>query len=197
MFIGKIMYTTAKNDQSRFNNSRYHFFIYGPNINQDYTYSNAFMDRNANTNIMGRQIIERDAAFKYRTDYGGGNPGLDFKNRELYFDNWMASTNLQLDMPNKINPLSLVGIPLRLFADIATSHIPWKAGSEESKFLYSFGLNVTLFKCINLYYPLVDSKEFKDPIKNNAGGLPPNWAQKRLTFSINTDKLQSLFKLIK
>ncbi|MDA3613195.1 M1 family metallopeptidase [Polluticaenibacter yanchengensis] len=199
LFAGKIMYTTSRNDASRARNSRYHFFIYGPNINQDYTYSNAFMDRNANTNIMGRQILERDAAFKYRTDYGGGNPGIDFKNREFYFDNWMASTNFLLDVPNKLNPLAIlpVKIPLRVFADIATSHIPWKAGSEESKFLYSFGLNVTLFKCINLYYPLVDSKEFKDPIKNNAAGLPPNWVQKRLTFSINTDKLQSIFKLIK
>ena len=140
---------------------------------------------------MGRQIMIRDGGFKYRSDYSAVQPGL--KTNEIdFFDNWMASANIEIDIPNKLNPLSLIGIPAKVFADIGTSASPWTANSDQSKFLYSLGLQVSLFRVLHVYYPLIQSDEFKEPNSvndpNKAGG--PNWWQKRLTFSIDINQLK-------
>ncbi len=194
-FFGKIFYTAAKTDLIRAQNSRYHFTMYGPNGTQDYTYSNAFAERNQSTNLAGRQIVIRDGGFKYRSDFSALLPGLKTNGID-FFDNWLSAANFEIDLPRKINPLSVlpVKIPLKIFADIGTSASPWTAGSELSKFLYSMGLELPLFKVLKIYYPLVQSKSFEEPNSVNdpvrMGG--PSWWQKRLTFTVD---LQSLKKM--
>ncbi len=193
LFAGKIFYTQSKTDLLRSDNSRYHFTMYGPNGYQDYTYSNAFADRNQSTEIFGRQIMIRDGGFKYRSDFSSVQAGLKTNGID-FFDNWLAATNIEIDIPNKINPLSVLPfkVPLKVFADIGTSASPWTTNSEQSKFLYSIGFQLQILKFLTVYYPLIQSKEFKEPNSVNdptrEGG--PSWWQKKLTFSIDITPLK-------
>jgi hypothetical protein len=188
LFLGKIFYTESKTDLLRSENSRYHFTMYGPNGEQDYTYSNAFAERNQSTDLAGRQIMIRDGGFKYRSDYSSVQPGLKTNGID-FFDNWLASVNFTLDIPGKLNPLSVlpIKIPLKIFADAGTSASPWQANSGLPKFLYSAGLQLSLFRVLTIYYPLVESEAFKEPISVNDPSKPrgPNWWQKHLTFSFS------------
>lgn len=194
LFAGKIFYTQQRTTTLRNNLSRYHFTMYAPNGQQDYTYSSPFYERSQNTNLAGRQIMLRDGAFKYRSDYSSVQPGLKTNGID-YFDNWLASANFVVDVPSKWNPLMLlpIKIPVKLFTDIGTSASPWQTGSKQNKFLYSAGLQVTLLKAINIYYPLLQSKAFDEPNSvndpNRVGG--PNWWQKRLTFSVDMQLLKT------
>lgn len=187
-FFGKIFYTKSKTDQLRAENSRYHFTMYGPNGVQDYTYSNAFAERNQSTDLFGRQIMMRDGGFKYRSDYSAIQPGLKTNGID-FFDNWLSSANFEIDIPRKINPLAIlpVKLPLRIFADVGTSASPWEANSELPKFLYSIGLELELFKVLKVYYPFIQSSAFKEPNSVNDPTKPggPGWWQKWLTFSVD------------
>lgn len=193
LFLGKILYTRAKTDLLRSQNSRYHFTMYGPNGYQDYTYSNAFAERNQSTALPGRQLMTRDGGFKYRSDYSAIQPGLKVNGID-FFDNWLAAVNLSIDIPNKLNPLSILpfSVPLKLFGDAGTSASPWEPNSELPKFLYSFGLELPLLKVIRVYYPIIQSKAFKEPNSINDPTRPggPTWWQKRLTFSIDLQTLR-------
>jgi hypothetical protein len=111
-----------------------------------------------------------------------------------YFDNWMLTMNMDFDIPNKINPLSLLPFEnsLKIFADVGTSASPWQTGNTQSKFLYSIGIHLPILKVLHLYYPILQSKAFKEPNSVNdpfrEGG--PNWWQQRLTFSLSLDQLK-------
>ncbi|TAD90263.1 MAG: M1 family peptidase [Bacteroidetes bacterium] len=194
VFAGKILYTQEKTTALRNSLSRYHFTMYAPNGAQDYTYSAPFYERSQNTNLAGRQIAPRDGGFKYRSDYSSVQPGLKTNGID-YFDNWLASVNFTLDVPAAWNPLMQLPaqIPVKVFADIGTSASPWQIGSNQNKFLYSAGLQVTILRAINIYYPLLQSKAFNEPNSvndpNRAGG--PSWWQKRLTFSIDLGALKT------
>jgi hypothetical protein len=167
--------------------------MYGPNGEQDYTYSNAFAERNQSTDLAGRQIMIRDGGFKYRSDYSSVQPGLKTNGID-FFDNWLASVNFTIDIPRKLNPLSVLPlkIPLKIFADAGTSASPWQANSGLPKFLYSAGLQLSLFRVLNIYYPLVESEAFKEPNSLNDPSKPagPNWWQKHLTFSFSLVSLK-------
>ncbi len=193
LFAGKIFYTVEKTAQVRSDNSRYHFTMQGPNGWQDYTYSDPFMERNQATSLPGRQIMMRDGGFKYRSDYSSVVPGLKTTGVD-YFDNWLLAINTQIDIPDKINPLSILPFdaPLRVFADVGTSASPWQSGSVQAKFLYSIGFHLPILKVLHVYYPIIQSKEFKEPNSVNdpfkAGG--PSWWQKYLTFSLDIQSLK-------
>jgi len=193
LFAGKIFYTTEKTTTVRNENSRYHFTMYAPNGTQDYTYSNPFVERNQSTELAGRQIAMRDGGFKYRSDYSAVVPGLKPTGVD-YFDNWMVTLNTDFDIPDKINPLSLLPFEnsLKIFADVGTSASPWQTGSDQAKFLYSIGIHLPIMKVVHLYYPIFQSKAFKEPNSVNdpfrEGG--PTWWQQRLTFSLSLDQLK-------
>ncbi|MCU0395436.1 MAG: M1 family metallopeptidase, partial [Chitinophagaceae bacterium] len=193
LFAGKIFYLTEKTTEVRSNNSRYHFTMYGPNGQQDYTYSNAFAERNQSTQLAGRQIMIRDGGFKYRSDYSSVIPGLSNTGAD-FFDNWMVTLNTYFDLPDKINPLTILPFKTRLqvFADVGTSASPWRSGSNQPRFLYSIGLHLPVFKAIHLYYPLIQSEAFREPNSVNdpfrEGG--PKWWQEKLTFSIHFEDLK-------
>lgn len=193
LFAGKIFYTQEKTTQLRSDNSRYHFTMHGPNGQQDYTYSNAFMERNQSVQIGGRQIMMRDGGFKYRSDFSSVVPGLSTTGAD-FFDDWMLTLNTYFDIPDKINPLTMLPFKtrLQLFADVGTSASPWKEGSTQPRFLYSIGFHLPVFKFLHLYYPVIQSSAFKEPNSVNdpyrEGG--PKWWQEKLTFSINFEDLK-------
>ena len=192
LFAGKIWYTAQKTNELRSNHYRYHFTMHAPNGRQDYTYSNPFVNRNQSPELAGRQILMRDGGFKYRSDYSSVVPGLKPTGID-YFDNWLMALNLSADVPDAINPLAIlpVNLPLKVFADVGTSASPWQPGSTQQRFLYSVGLHLPLFKVVHIYYPLFQSKVFAEPNSVNDPFRPggPKWWQRRLTFSIELDKL--------
>jgi len=179
-FAGKIIYTQSKTDKVRFGNSRYHFTMYGANGDDDYTYSNPFIERNQSTEINGKQIMIRDGGFKYRSDYSSQRPGRT--------DNWMAALNLAFDVPENLNPLALLpaDLPLKVFTDIGTNAEAWEENNPDPKFLYSLGLQLPLLKFINIYWVIIQSKQFKEPNELNGA----KWWQKSLTFSIDIQNIK-------
>ena len=179
-FAGKIFYTTTATDKIRYDNYRYHFTMYGPNGEEDYTYSNPFIERNQNTNLAGRQIVIRDGGFKYRSDFSSVQPGRS--------DNWLAALNFSFDVPHSINPLSIlpIDIPLKVFADVGTYAEAWQENNQGNRFLYSIGLQLPIFRYINVYAVVLQSSAFKEP--NDVNGI--KWWQKRLTFSVDIQNIR-------
>jgi hypothetical protein len=192
LFVGKIFYMTERTDEVRSNNSRYHFTLHAPNGEQDYTYSNPFAERNQSAELAGRQIAMRDGGFKYRSDFSSVVPGLKTSGSD-YFDNWLAALNLNVDIPDKLNPLSLLpfSAPLKIFADVGTSASPWQPNATHPRFLYSIGIHLPIAKVLHVYYPIIQSSAFKEPnsVNDPFNADGPNWWQKYLTFSLEIQAL--------
>jgi hypothetical protein len=155
-FAGKFFYTTEKANSKRFALDRYHLNLTGANGYEDYTYSDYFMGRNKFENMESQQIMERDGAFKVRTDLLADKVGKT--------DDWLMAFNFSSTIPSGLNPLSFlpIKIPLNFFVDIGTYADAWKRDANEDRFLFDAGLHIPLFKTINIYLPLIYSKVFKD-----------------------------------
>ncbi len=156
-FAGKIFYNGTKTIAKQFANDRYAFNMTGPKGDEDYTFSDYFIGRNKFEKLPAQQIMVRDGAFKFRTDLLASRPGRT--------DNWMAAINLISHIPDRVNPLSVLPIklPLKLFADIGTYAEAWEKNSGKSRFLYDAGIQFSLLRnTINIYWPLIYSKEFSD-----------------------------------
>lgn len=155
-FAGKFFYTTEKTNSKRFALDRYHLNLTGANGYEDYTYSDYFRGRNKFEGMESQQIMERDGAFKVRTDLLGDKVGKT--------DDWLIAVNFSSTIPSGLNPLSFlpIKIPLNFFVDIGTYADAWKRDANEDRFLFDAGLHIPLFKTINIYLPLIYSKVFKD-----------------------------------
>ncbi len=156
-FAGKFFYTGDKTLLKQFENERYHLNLTGPRGYEDYTYSNYFMGRNEFDKIASQQLMIRDGGFKIGTDLLFDKVGKT--------DNWLAAVNLTTDIPEKINPLSVlpVKIPVKVFFDIGTSAATWSSTAGTGRFVYDAGLQVPLFKGVmNIYIPLLYSKVYRD-----------------------------------
>ncbi|MCB9056498.1 MAG: M1 family metallopeptidase [Chitinophagales bacterium] len=178
LFAGKFFYTGAKTSNKQFQTDRYHLNLTGANGYEDYTYSDYFVGRNEFDGLASQQIMERDGAFKVRTDLLADKVGKT--------DDWLVAVNFSTSIPGSINPLSLlpVKIPLNIFLDIGTYAESWKQGSEEDRFLFDAGLHIPLFRqLINIYIPLVYSPVFKDYIQSTSSKKERLW--KKISFSIN------------
>ena len=193
VFAGKIFYLQEKTEERRIDNSRYHFTMYAPNGRQDYTYSQPFAERNQSPETAGRQISIRDGGFKYRSDFSSVRPGLSNQGLD-FFDNWLAAVNLEFDIPDAYNPLSILpfNVPLKVFADVGTSASPWRPSSENSRFLYSIGLHLPVAKALKIYFPLLQSNDFKEPNNVNDPNRPGGaslW-QRRLSFTLDLNAIK-------
>ncbi|MES1249827.1 MAG: hypothetical protein ABUL46_04040, partial [Chitinophaga rupis] len=145
---------------------------------EDYTYSNYFVGRNDFTGFTSQQIMNRDGGLKIRE--------VNFPWLEGRSDNWVSALNLNSTLPASIVPPWL---PLKVFLDIGTYAEAWQQNSQTSRFLYTAGLQLSLFhNIVTLYAPLIYSSDFRDQLKT----LPDqNTFWKKLSFSI---ELQNLFR---
>ncbi len=176
-FAGKFMYTGEKTFLTQFQTDRYHLNMTGANGYEDYTYSTYFSGRNEFEGFRSQQIMNRDGAFKVRTDLLSDKIGKT--------DDWLTAVNLSTTIPKQLNPLELlpVKIPVRLFADIGTYAEAWKKDASTGRFLFDAGVQVSLFRnLINIYFPLVYSKVYSDYIKST---ITEKRFQKNISFSID------------
>ncbi len=177
LFAGKIFYTKGRNQSKSFATDRYHLNMTGPDGYEDYTYSNYFAGRNKFEGLASQQIMMRDGGFKFRTDLLGNEVGKT--------DRWLSAINFTSTVPNKINPLSVlpIKIPLRVFADVGTYADAWDRNSEEDRFLFDAGLQVSVLnEAVNIYFPLVYSKVYRNYYKSY---LSEKRFLKTISFSIN------------
>ncbi len=185
-FAGKFFYAGNPGPFDRFFTSRYHLNMTGAKGDEDFTYENYFTGRNEFEGFHNQQIMIRDGGFKIRTDLLAQKIGRT--------DNWLTSINLTTDVPKNINPLQLmpVKIPLRIFVDAGTFAEAWEDDPPTGKILYDAGFQFTVLKFINLYFPVLYSKEYRDYVKST---IPKKRLLKTMSFSIdiqNIPKLRSL-----
>lgn len=155
VFAAKFGYLGEKTVQKQFTTAVYQPKLTAVRGNEDYTYSNYFIGRNEIDGVASQQIMMRDGGLKLRTDL--------FQDLQGRSDDWVASMNFNTTLPEKLFPVKL---PIRIFFDVGTYAQAWKKNNTTSKFLYVGGLQVSLFKdLLNVYAPLVYSKEFRDNLK--------------------------------
>lgn len=180
-FAGKFLYNQAGHNQ--FTADRYLLNLTGANGYEDYTYSDYFAGRNEFTGWQSQQIMERDGFFKVRTDLLNNKVGKT--------DNWLTAINMRTDIPDGINPLSLlpVRVPLRLFADIGTYGDAWSENYDGQRILFDAGLQLSLlYEAIHIYVPVVASKPFRD---YNKSVLGEKRFWKTISFSVRLEALTS------
>ena len=181
-FAGKFMYLKSKTTITRFKNERYFLNISAPKGNEDYTYSDYFIGRNEFEGWQSQQVMERDGFFKVNTDLLSNKTGKT--------DNWLISLNLATDLPDNINPLSIlpIKIPLKIFADVGTYAEAWKENLASGRFIFDAGIQLPLFHSfINIYIPLIFSKVYRDYYKST---ITDKRFLKTIAFNIDLQKLQ-------
>lgn len=187
-FAGKFMYLTSKTNTARFRNDRYFLNISAPKGNEDYTYSDYFIGRNEFEGWQSQQVMERDGFFKVNTDLLSNKTGKT--------DDWLMSLNLATDLPDNINPLSIlpIQIPIKIFADVGTYAEAWKENPASGRFIYDAGIQLPLFRSfINVYIPIIFSKVYRDYYKST---ITDKRFLKTIAFNINLQRLQ-LKELVK
>lgn len=179
VFAGKFFYLGGKTSDKQFDTDRFHLNMTGPKGYEDYTYSNYFLGRNEYEGLPSQQIMTRDGFFKVRTDLLSNKIGKS--------DNWLAATNIVLDVPDRLNILNVLPlkIPLKIFADIGTYSGAWEEEDGETRLLFAAGLQFSLLKSgVNIYMPLVYSKVYRDYFESTPGN---NFFQ-RISFSIDLNQ---------
>lgn len=177
-------YSTG-NIRKRFEALAYQPKLMGVTGEEDFTYSNYFIGRSAshaldqsvvsNAGLAAQQIMIRDGGLKMRLDH--------FEFLQGRSERWVAAINLNTTLPKNIFPLP---IPLRLFFDAGTYAEAWDDDNESARFLYVGGLQLSVFKVINIYAPIVFSKAIRENLK----ALPEqNSFARRLTFSIDIQNI--------
>ncbi|WP_232373099.1 M1 family metallopeptidase [Pinibacter aurantiacus] len=180
LFAAKFGYIGSRTTTKLFENYRYMPKLTAVKGNEDYTYSNYFFGRNDNDGVASQQTMMRDGDLKIlHTDQFASLP-----NRS---DNWVAAINLNTSLPYQIFPK---WIPLKLFFDFGTTADAWSKDDVTytgSRILYVGGLQLSLLKnVINIYAPLVYSKDFKDELQTDPA---TNTFGKRISFSIDIQNL--------
>jgi hypothetical protein len=179
-FFGKFFYTGERTSEQVFATDRFHLNMTGPKGDEDYTYSNYFVGRNAFEGFPSQQIMVRDGAFKVRTDLLGEKVGKT--------DNWLMAVNAVVDVPDKLNILNAlpVKIPLKIFVDVGTYAEAWDESNDQSRLLFDAGLQFSFFKnTVNLYVPLFYSQVYRDYFKSTPG----NGFWQRISFSMDLNLL--------
>jgi hypothetical protein len=103
-------------------------------------------------------------------------------------DNWLAATNIVLDVPDRFNILNVlpIKIPLRIFADLGTYSGAWEEDYGGTRILFAAGIQFSFLRsAVNIYIPLVYSKVFQDYYKSTPGN---NFLQ-RISFSIDLNQI--------
>ncbi|HEY2347961.1 MAG TPA: hypothetical protein VGH64_03045, partial [Puia sp.] len=162
--------------------TRYEPKLLGVDGNEDYLYENYFIGRSAsyalenssipNSGLAAQQIMNRDGGLKLRVD--------EFDYVQGKSANWVSSLNFNTSLPAGLFPFP---IPLRIFFDVGTYAEAWQNNPQTSKFLYTGGIQLSLFKnLLNIYAPLVYSSDFNDALRNTSFG-------RKITFSIDIQNI--------
>jgi hypothetical protein len=180
-FAAKFSYLGKKTLTKEFKTAIYQPKLTAVRGYDDYTYSNYFVGRNGvgggDIGLADQQIMMRDGGLKLRTDIFSGLQGRS--------DNWVAAINLSTPITKKILPVPMIE-SFRVFLDIGTYADAWKPNAPTSRFLYTGGLQLSLFNdVLNVYLPLVYNKE----IKNNLKTVPEE-NKKKISFSIDLQNLR-------
>ena len=162
--------------------SRYQPKLLGVDGNEDYLYEDYFVGRSAsyalenssvsNGGLAAQQIMNRDGGLKLRVD--------DFDYVQGKSASWVSSLNFNTSLPAGLFPFP---VPLRIFFDIGTYAEAWQNNPPTSRFLYTGGIQLSLFKnLLNIYAPLVYSNDFNDALRNISFG-------RKITFSIDIQNI--------
>ncbi len=185
LFAAKFGYLN-RHSSNRLGTARYHPKLLGVTGDEDYSYSDYFIGRSAsyandesvvqNSGLAAQQIMIRDGGLKLRLD--------QYEFLQGRSDNWVAAINLTTTLPPQLLPIKL---PIKLFLDAGSFAEAWESDATVSRFLYVGGLQLSLLKnAINIYAPLVYSKDFRDNLK----ALPEqNKFYRKITFSIDFTQL--------
>ena len=110
--------------------------------------------------ISAQQIMNRDGGLKLRID------DLDYVQGKS--SDWVTALNFNTSLPAGLFPFPL---PIRIFFDVGTYAEAWQNNPPTSKFLYTGGIQLSLFKnVLNIYAPLIYSSDF-----NTAFGTSALW----------------------
>jgi hypothetical protein len=187
LFAGKFFYLGEKTFSKQFETDPYQLNMTGPKGYEDYTYSNYFVGRNEFEGFANQQIMQRDGFFKVRTDLLSSKIGKT--------DNWLVAANFTSDFPKAFNPLQVlpIKIPLKIFVDAGTYAEAWQKNSNQGKFIYDAGLQLSILKnLINIYVPILYSKVYRDYINSTITGSK---FLKNISFSIDVQNI-TLRKLL-
>lgn len=185
-FAGKFIYLGKTSFQKVFSNQRYNLNMTGANGYEDYTYSNYFIGRNEFEGLLSQQIMNRDGAFKVRTDLLFDKVGRS--------DDWLTAVNINTTIPRQLDPLQVlpIRIPLKLFLDIGTYAGAWKSDAGSSRFLYDAGLQISLLRnSIQWYIPILYSKVYRDYFQST---ITEKRFRKIMSFSIDIQHWQKDFR---
>lgn len=171
-FAGKILYLKDNTLTTRYNNYNYWFNLIGTTGADDYTFSDYFIGRNEQQRgWKGQQIMERDGFFKQRMEYVSPVGKTD---------NWLMALNVNADFPKFPT--------LKFFADLGVYAKDKDDKSNDNRFLFDAGLQLSLFKnLVNIYAPILSSKVFRDYADLY---LQENKFWKKISFTINLQKFQ-------
>ena len=173
LFAGKFFYSGSKTFAKQFATDRYHLNMTGPNGYEDYTYSDYFIGRNKFEGMASQQLMVGDGGFKVRTDL--------LADKVAKTDDWLIAANFNTTIPSALLP---VKIPLKVFLDIGTYAEAWKNKTENDRFLFDAGLQISLLReTINIYLPLIYSPVYKDYIQSIIEKKGRIW--KKISFSID------------
>lgn len=149
----------------------------------DYLYDDTYLGRSEREGFAERQVSIREGGLKIPTPLLASPLGRS--------DNWLASLNLKTDLP-------LGKLPVRLFFDLATFADAGKLNPSGNKVLFDGGIEVHLYDVINVYVPLIMSKDYQDYMKSIIG---KDRFVKSITFSVQLSNIKwlnassSVFKL--
>lgn len=166
-----------------FRSERYYLNSTFTGIN-DYLYDDTYIGRSDREGFGIHQISMREGGLKIPTPLYASPLGRS--------DNWLAAINIKTDLPLK-------NLPIRLFADAATFADAGKLNPSGNKVLFDAGVELYFFDIINIYIPVIMSKDFNVYRKSISGktGLLDN-----ISFSINLQQInwlkapQSVFRLM-
>jgi hypothetical protein len=162
--------------------SRYEPQLLGVDGEQDYLYEDYFIGRSAtyaqerssvsNQGYAAQQIMNRDGGLKLRIN------DIDFLQGKSA--DWVTSFNFNTTLPARLFPFP---VPLRIFFDVGTYAEAWGANPLTSHFLYTGGIQLSLFKnVLNIYAPLIYSSDFNQALTGTNFG-------RRITFSIDIQNI--------
>jgi hypothetical protein len=160
------------NNPASFTNDRYYLNSTFSGAN-DYLYDDTYIGRNEREGLASQQVSIREGGLKIPTPFLASPLGRN--------DNWLAAINLKSDLPVKL--------PIRLFLDVAVFADASKLNPSGDKILFDGGVEFHIKDMVNIYVPLVMSRDFKDYFNTI---VVKNKFMRSITFSIQLDKIQWL-----